>query len=213
MPDRMQVIYTAANVPQAHLLKNLLDEAGIPSSVVNDSLQAVAGEVPFGWVTAARVLVAEERADESRRIAEEFDATLVAAARKPMSRSTDEAHEAGAGDTATRSESCPDCGRPRMAICPVCETAGHDFPAADLPAHDLENEAAALLICPTCDEPFEPGYLRRCEWCGHDFGRGIEPSRPVERPAREPMNARVIAILLLISCSIAGLFAYFALLL
>jgi hypothetical protein len=213
MPDRMQVIYTAANVPQAHLLKNLLDEAGIPSSVVNDSLQSVAGEVPFGWVTSARVLVAEDQAVESRRIAEEFDATIVAAARIPSRRTTYEADESGVAGAAAGNASCPNCDRPRMAICPVCETAGNDFPAADSPAYGLENDEPALLICPTCDEPFEPGYLRRCEWCGHDFGRGIEPSRPVDGTPREPMNARVIAILLLIICSIAGLFAYFAILL
>ncbi|HVC97281.1 MAG TPA: DUF2007 domain-containing protein [Pirellulales bacterium] len=213
MPDRMHVIYTAANVPQAHLLKNLLDEAGIPSSVVNDSLQGVAGEVPFGWATSARVLVAEEQAVKSRRIAEEFDASLVAAARKPPGRTMEETDEAGAGGAPARGASCPDCDRPRMAMCPVCDTADSDFPAADQLANDMDNEMAALLICPTCDEPFEPGYLRRCEWCGHDFGRGIEPSRPVDRPPREPMNARVIAVLLLITGSIAGLFAYFALLL
>ncbi|HUY32434.1 MAG TPA: DUF2007 domain-containing protein [Pirellulales bacterium] len=211
MRDCMKVIYTAANAQQAHLLKNLLDEAGIPSAVVNDALQGVAGEVPFGWATSARVLVVDDRAAQSRRIAEEFDATLVAAARlavgEPPQRLVD------VDDGPSQREGCPDCGRPRLAICPVCETAGNDFPAADLRAYDQEDEGAPLLICPTCDEPFGPGYLRRCEWCGHDFGRGIEPSRPVRRPPSEPMNARVIAIFLLIVGSLAVLFGYFAVLL
>ena len=49
MSDQMTVIYTAANVRQAHLLKNQLGEAGITACVVNDALQGVAGEVPFGF--------------------------------------------------------------------------------------------------------------------------------------------------------------------
>jgi hypothetical protein len=211
MSDRMQVIYTAANTQQAHMLKNLLDDAGIASAVVNDGLQGVAGEVPFGWATLARVMVADGDASESLRIALAFDATVVAAPRP--GRGNPPEHSADDDGTTVETAMCPDCGRPRMAICPVCETAGTDFPAADAPPKGPQDETELLLICPTCDEPFEPGYLRRCEWCGHDFGRGIEPSQPVLRPPREPINPRVVVVFALIAASIAGLFVYFALLL
>jgi hypothetical protein len=222
MPDSMTVIYTAANVQQAHLLKNLLDEAGIAATVANDALQGAIGEVPLGWATSARVVVSEERAAEARRIAEEFDATIVVAAR----------HEHGADDVAevarvpdeglkekpsraaapANRPRCPQCGKPRMAICPVCETAGTDFPLADMSLDDLGGEGSTMLICRTCDEPFEPGYLRRCEWCAYDFGTGIEPPQVAAAPAKEPMNLRVVLVFLLIAGSIVGLLVYFALL-
>jgi hypothetical protein len=96
-----------------------------------------------------------------------------------------------------------------MAVCPVCETAGTDFPLADMPRAGDDEESLAWLICPTCDEPFEPGYLRRCECCGNDFGRGIEPRQPPVRAAREPANGRVIAVFALIVGAIGGLFVYF----
>jgi len=47
-----------------------------------------------------------------------------------------------------------------------------------------------LLICPTCDEPFKPRYLRYCEWCSHDFGTGIEASRPGQTHERSEFNSR-----------------------
>jgi hypothetical protein len=31
-----------------------------------------------------------------------------------------------------------------------------------------------LLLCPTCDEPFRPQFLRSCEACGHEFPDGVE---------------------------------------
>ncbi|HEV3022391.1 MAG TPA: DUF2007 domain-containing protein, partial [Pirellulales bacterium] len=128
----MTVIYTAANVQQAHLLKNLLDEAGIPATVANEALQGAAGEVPLGWATSARVMVSDDRAAESRRIAEEFDAKLATAARlarspQPMGSTSAESRQGPTGAepltsrddiadelAAQRRPRCPQCGRPRM---------------------------------------------------------------------------------------------------
>lgn len=107
---------------------------------------------------------------------------------------------------------CPECNRRRTAVCPICRTAGSNFPPGDFPVAREEEETAEppLLICPTCDEPFEPRYLRRCEWCGHDFGEGIaEPERPVERPS-EPLNPRIILAALAALALLGALMAYFA---
>ncbi len=111
-------------------------------------------------------------------------------------------------------ELCPECNRRRTAVCPICQTAGSNFPPGDAPiAREEDAGEPPLLICPTCDEPFEPRYLRRCEWCGHDFGSGIAvPETRREQPA-EPPNLRVIIVALATLALLAGLLAYFAMLL
>jgi hypothetical protein len=53
-----------------------------------------------------------------------------------------------------------------------------------------------MVLCPTCDEPFEPVYLARCEWCGHDFPDGIAPPPgPEDAAHREPPNMRVVVVM------------------
>jgi hypothetical protein len=205
MSDQPTVIYTAANPLEAHELKNLLADEGIEAYVINDALQAVTGEVPMGWATAARVLVAEQDAVRARSLAEEFDRQTALARTEPHREvTTTPAPEVFVA-------LCPACDRPRTAVCPICETAGADFLSGDAPpsAEPAESETQ-LLICPTCDEPFEPGYLRRCEWCGHDCGDGIRLPEPAAEARVESPNARVIFAALGMLAAIAAIMAYFA---
>lgn len=205
MPQQPTEIYTAATPLDAHELKNLLADEGIEALVVNDNLQAAAGEVPLGWATAARVLVGDEQAARARTIAEQFDQEIVAARRAARTANLEPR------ETAVVSHAvCPRCGRPRMAVCPVCETAGANFPSGDLAPNAEETDQPQLLICPTCDEPFEPGYLPRCEWCGYEFVR--EPPAPAEaaETETEPPNVRVVvAAAVGMLAVIAAVFGYF----
>ncbi len=106
---------------------------------------------------------------------------------------------------------CPHCRRPRQTSCPICQTAGNQFPEAFLPdrepaASEDANESARLyVLCPTCDEPFAPEFLARCEWCGHQFrdGRETPPPSPLTSPF-EDVNPRVWIL-------VAGLVAVFVL--
>jgi hypothetical protein len=43
----MKKVYSAADLPQAHLLSHLLDHAGIAHYIANEYLQAGVGELPF----------------------------------------------------------------------------------------------------------------------------------------------------------------------
>lgn len=70
-----------------------------------------------------------------------------------------------------------------------------------------------MLICPMCDEPFEPEYVRYCEGCGHDFGAGVESPPVASQPEPEPRKLRVAAVALAALALVAGLLAYFAMLL
>jgi hypothetical protein len=82
-------------------------------------------------------------------------------------------------------------------------------------AADEKDEAAAsilaasapMLICPTCDEPFHPQYLRRCEWCGHEFPDGMENPTP-EEEVQEPFNWRIAYVIYALALVVIGLALY-----
>jgi hypothetical protein len=233
------VVYAAQTSQQAHLLKNLLEEAGIRAIVTNDLLQGGSGVDILGWPSLARVVVSEADAPAARRIAREFDQRTAAPtppAEGPMVRG-----EPGTWPT------CPQCGRRRLTRCPACGTSGTDFVPADLdvsdtlgladvagqgpccgpggctptaspigaeasspgPAPSLPDTARALLLCPTCDEPFAPQYLRQCEWCGHEFADGYEIVSPSAAPETQ-LNARVQVTIVAIVVLAIALAAYLA---
>jgi hypothetical protein len=201
MLDELVVIYTAANAVQAHLLRNALMEAGIQAQVTNDALQVAGGDLPLGWTIAPRVLVPREQEAEARRLAEQYDARVAENRQRP-------AAEEDARPPLTVPV-CPGCGRPRTAICPFCQTSGQGFCTSEANDH-AEGEEPAWLICPACDEPFEGGYLRRCEGCGHDFGQGLETPPVIAPPDVEPMNWRVAVVGLAVVLILGGILAYFA---
>lgn len=203
MSESSVVIYTAATPQEAFLLRDALAEAGIRALVSNESLQAAAGDVPLGWTIAPRLLVAPEDATAARQLAEAYEAR-----RKSGVALLETEIEPGTPPAPAR---CPQCHRPRTAICPVCGTGGSHFQPGEMSgAGGAEQDGPALLICPICDEPFEPGYLRCCEWCGHEFAGGLPPPAAPAPRTVEPPNARVIVIGVLTAAAIAGLIAYFA---
>jgi hypothetical protein len=167
MSGQPTVIYHAANPQQAHLLKGLLEEQGIAAWVDNENIQIAGGELPLGWTAAARVVVGENDAAEARQIAEDFDATT---AHEPTS--DDEPLADSSPPAWTDWPTCPGCRERRQARCPICGSAGADFPLADI--EEGKAEPIVLLICASCDDHFRPEFYRLCHRCGHDFGDGIE---------------------------------------
>jgi hypothetical protein len=75
---------------------------------------------------------------------------------------------------------------------------------ADEPA---ESASSTLLLCPTCDEPFHPEYLRRCEWCGHEFPDGVEIPVAQEK-VQEPFNGRIAYVIYALVILAIGTIAY-----
>ncbi|MBN2477125.1 MAG: DUF2007 domain-containing protein [Pirellulales bacterium] len=243
MSDRQMVIYAARTSQDAHMLRNLLTEAGIRAVVVNDLLEQGSGVDIVGWPTLARVVVSEDDAPQARQIAMKHDRRGAAAAAEGRV----EQPEAEVAPAASRPwPECPECQARRLTKCPICGTAGTNFAPVDMgfvwvpdadfaaagascgcgpdgctpgaetaatadaePSPD-EHEADplhAMLMCPTCDEPFAPEYPRVCEWCGHEFEDGFEVGS-VESPA-EQIDSRVIAVivvLLMLTVALAGYF-------
>lgn len=92
---------------------------------------------------------------------------------------------------------------------PGCEESKGDRPCRC--ESDPEEERAAPVVCTTCDEPFSPVYLRRCEWCGHTFPSGRDFEIPSSLPAEE-WNGRILAVLLGTAAVLLALAIWFALL-
>jgi hypothetical protein len=227
--DDFSEIYRAKNMQEAELLKNRLAEDGIRATVMNNVLEGGAGSDVLGWATQPRVMVAQNDAEQARRIAMEYERcgpeTITA---------TDQLHEQDDSDDGW--PCCPSCGRRRLTACPHCGTAGADFDEGDIDVDSLldpsqsapapccgpggcgttrsetschserseESEFSAspgkILLCPTCDEPFTPQYLGRCEWCGHRFPDGVEielPTKPIPTVNRR-LVVTIAALVLLV---------------
>lgn len=68
----MIVVYEAANSIDAHLLRGLLEQRGIPAHVTGEYLLGAVGDLPAHGLIS--VLVPAERSLEARRVIREFDA-------------------------------------------------------------------------------------------------------------------------------------------
>lgn len=110
-------------------------------------------------------------------------------------------------DEAAKASAACSCGpdgcAPAAAESAVAPVDDHP-PVTD---DDEPEPRKTMLMCPTCDEPFEPQYPRRCEWCGHEFGDGYNVAL-AEGPAEE-VGSRAILVILGLLALAAGLVAYF----
>lgn len=203
MPAELVVVYTAGNLPQAFFLKNLLAEYGVTAQVLNEATHTLA-ESPANYRALPQVAVRREDAEFAREVAEEFDGQLrrgaaAVAAAKPTSSAPPHRWQEWAA--------CPQCGELRPTLCPSCDTRGTDFPLAEfVPSQDQQRpiqliadgqespEDPVHLVCPICDEVFQPRFHRHCARCGHDFGSGLE-HRAVDQEPDEQLNRRAAALL------------------
>lgn len=67
----MIIIYRAANIADAHLIRQLLEAEGIPAFIQGEYLQGAVGELPAN--TEILVHVADENADAARAIVDEWE--------------------------------------------------------------------------------------------------------------------------------------------
>jgi hypothetical protein len=61
-----------------------------------------------------------------------------------------------------------------------------------------DDDHRLILVCPTCDEPFEPEFPRTCAWCDHEFPDGYEPENTIIPPAQCDTRVTVIVVGLLV---------------
>ena len=67
----MIIIYRAANIADAHLIRQLLEAESIPAFIQGEYLQGAVGELPAN--TEIRVHVADENAEAARSIVDEWE--------------------------------------------------------------------------------------------------------------------------------------------
>jgi hypothetical protein len=182
MSSKPTVIYTAANLPQAHILRNLLEDLGIPATVTNDAVQQAIGDIPAGWSTAPRVVVAAEHAELARRVALEFEVPGHDSPRDDdVTGDPEDPVEPAGSPPQPPLLACPSCGSRRQTVCAYCGTSGDDFVPADSSGDRSGGTRHPWLICSTCEEPSMAQYERVCERCGYDYREGVE--RPLKGPA------------------------------
>lgn len=213
MSDRHIVVYASPDAREAQRFQEHLRQVGIEAWVLGSPKEGSgAKERPLGNET--QVAVAEGNAVVAQLIAAEFGKSQTGF----QTSTVDILVDARPREVIEAWPTCPQCGKRRQTVCPVCETAGSDFPLADAIAgegdeeHDHDSDFSEevgdplgrpRLVCPVCDEPFIPLYLRSCEWCNYDFGHGIEPPETVQEDI-EAVNWRVGVV-------IGGLVAFAAL--
>ena len=102
-------IYTAANLPEAHLLVHLLDERGIAARVLNENAQGGVGELPFTHAYPEIWIDDEADARRARDVVAEFE-------RVP------------GGERAGR---CSACGEQCPSTFEICWNCGEPLPGED----------------------------------------------------------------------------------
>jgi hypothetical protein len=71
-PGELVEAYRTRNLIEAQTLRLLLDDRGIEARIDNDQLQASLGELPIGWSTAPRILVARRDLETARDWIQKF---------------------------------------------------------------------------------------------------------------------------------------------
>ena len=208
--SEMKRVYQAANLPQAHLLKQELERAGIPASVTHD-----VSEVSSTWNAGPIVLVNAENVEAAKPLVAVFERHIV-----EDSARVNQASEESPIEYWKEWPRCPECEALRQAICPICKAAGTHFPLADfIPAAQVHSigvgtneeeptydDSSVLLMCDACEEAFAPRFYRRCHSCGHAFEEGIKiASEPVAE-----FSSRALIVIFGTVAVVGGLLAFFA---
>jgi hypothetical protein len=67
----MQIVYRAANLSDAHLIRQLMEAEGIPAFVQGEYLQGAVGELPAN--TEVLVRVPDEHVDAARAVVDDWE--------------------------------------------------------------------------------------------------------------------------------------------
>lgn len=205
MDENPIVIYRARTAAEAELVRGRLADRGIKALVTNDY---AGGSGVAGRAAESQVVVGQSDADQARQVVEEFTRPQCQCCGQPEpTEPAAEIHEAD-----WEWPICPDCDSQRTTTCPGCGRSGTDFPLGDCEPHAAAEagaeRATQVLICPTCDEPFVPKYLPRCEWCGHVFEPEAAVPEAVEPGQDESLDWRILAALATIVVLGGGVAAY-----
>jgi hypothetical protein len=99
----------AANTPEAHLIKSLLEDNGIQARIVDETMYG-AGPMPFDLSAGPRIWTTRADAERARQIIEQWETE----------------HRTGGASSSLRPWACPHCGQEvpgEFDVCWNCEYA------------------------------------------------------------------------------------------
>ncbi|MEE8387931.1 MAG: DUF2007 domain-containing protein [Acidiferrobacterales bacterium] len=69
----MERLYSAANLPEAYLIRDLLAEVGVRTQILNENAQGGVGEIPFTETYPEIWVERKNDMERARRIIEEYE--------------------------------------------------------------------------------------------------------------------------------------------
>ena len=75
----MKRLYSAANLPEAYLVRDLLAEVGIRTQILNENAQGGVGEIPFTQTWPEIWIERKDDLDRARRVIAEYESRSVPA--------------------------------------------------------------------------------------------------------------------------------------
>jgi hypothetical protein len=103
----MKQVYTASNLPDAHLMRDLLEQAGIAAHVFNAHAMGAMGELPMGAASPQVWITQLHQEQHARAVIADFEQ------RKPQ----------------TRTRQCPGCHETSPGEFDFCWSCGTALPA------------------------------------------------------------------------------------
>ena len=197
-------IYRAANTQEAQVLKNVLENEGIPTFISNEGLLGASDMV--GWEIDPKVMVGVSDVELAMPIVDEFVQQVLDRRNQEIDETDEEFSE-----PEIDWPRCPMCNELRPAMCTGCHTVSSDFgeavfvetnsgQATDRREIEFEIEPEDLmLMCSVCDRPFQPVYSKTCR-CTYEFEDGFELD---QKPASTQINSRTLIVLIAIIAAIA----------
>lgn len=233
MNGRLEVVCRLNYLDAAYRYRDALAQFGIPATLASRAaLDGVKGEAGTEESMPVELSVPEENAERAREIVAELrqwldEETYAAADDGALAEQLEAAWPRCPECGERRTTKCPICQTAGTSFAPAdateslgesadaepdrsrpsceCGAGGCGARQDEAPCPPLLPPSPSLLICPTCDEPFSPEYLQRCEWCGHVFEQGVA----VVEEEPEEINAVTIAFVLGLALLLFGLGSWF----
>ena len=73
----MERLYSAANLPEAYLVRDLLAEVGVRAQILNENAQGGVGEIPFTQTYPEIWIEREDDMERARRVITDYESRSV----------------------------------------------------------------------------------------------------------------------------------------
>ena len=128
-------VYRARSLPHAHALRLVLEQEGVPVQIEGEYLQGAIGDLPLGWPTTPRLLVAQDQVAQAREIIRREEERERTQPDEGRPEEPSRCLACGAAMSATETK-CPSCGW-------TFQAEAQTMPSGFAPVADQNREQAA----------------------------------------------------------------------